>query len=262
MDLLVPCGNVTQMELQPKDSSLFRTAIEGLKDFLPEAHLVVTKEGLVISGMDAAHVGFVRYTLAAADCAVLKVTVPQTLGVSLTILSKVLASVGASDVVTLRSSDEHLTVSFVNEKLKKKTVCNVPLMEIHVDALDIPSLDYAMTVEAKTADVAALFKEVGAFGDTLSLFLSDDGFQVKATNERGEMTQVLENTEGREMEFTEDFKSPVSFGTKYLISMLKCALSPQIKLQINADTPMCLTYTVGDGSSLVFHLAPKMGDDA
>ena len=81
-------GNVTQMELQPKDSSLFRTAIEGLKDFLPEAHLVVTKEGLVISGMDAAHVGFVKYTLAAADCAVLKVAVPQTLGVSLTILSK------------------------------------------------------------------------------------------------------------------------------------------------------------------------------
>jgi hypothetical protein len=252
------------MELQPKDSSLFRTAIEGLKDFLPEAHLVVTPDGLVISGMDAAHVGFVKYTLAAADCAVLKVAVPQTLGVSLTILSKVLASVGAADVVTLRSSDEHLTVSFVNEKLKKKTVCNVPLMEIHVDALDIPSLDYAMTVEAKTADVAALFKEVGAFGDTLSLFLSDDGFQVKAKNERGEMTQVLENTEGREMEFTEDFKSPVSFGTKYLISMLKCALSTQIKLQINADTPMCLTYKVGisNTSSLVFHLAPKMGDEA
>ena len=249
------------MELQPKDSALFRAAIEGLKDFLPEAHLVVTKEGLVISGMDASHVGFVAYTLAAADCTVLKTPVPQTLGVPLAVLAKVLAPVGASDVVSLKSTDEHLTVSFVNEKLKKKTVCNVPLMDIRVDAIESPALDYTVLLEAKTGDVAALFKEVGAFGDTLSLFLDEDGFQVKAKNEMGAMTQTLENTDGREMVLDGALAAPVSFATKYLTSMLKCALSPQVRLQINEDTPMCITYNVGAASSLVFHLAPKLGAD-
>jgi proliferating cell nuclear antigen PCNA len=252
------------MEFQPTDSALFRTAIEGLKDFLPEAQLQISKEGLVISGMDSAHVGFVKYTLAAADCAVLKVPFAQSLGVPLTILAKVLAPVGASDVLSLKSTDETLIVSHVNEKLKKKSVCKIPFMELVVDALEIPNLEYAATIEAKTADVAALFKEVGAFGDTLSLFLNEDGFHVKAKNEMGEMTQLLENTEGREMELSGEgaLPSPVGFGTRYLTSMLKCALSPQISLQINEATPMCITYKVGTASSLVFHLAPKLGEEA
>jgi len=249
------------MELQPAESALFRTAIEGLKDFLPEAHLVITKAGLTVSGMDAAHVGFVAYTLAAADCAVLKASVPHTLGVPLAILAKVLAPVQAADTLLLTRTEEHLVVSFVNEKLKKKTVCNVPLLELHVDALEIPSLSYAISVEAKTHDIATLFKEVGAFGDTLYLNLDEDGFHVSAKNELGAMMQTLENTEGREMALTESLAKPVGFGTKYLSSMLKCALSPQITLEFNETTPMCMTYKVGTGSSLVFYLAPKLAED-
>jgi proliferating cell nuclear antigen PCNA len=253
------------MELQPTDSALFRTAIEGLKDFLPEAQLMITPAGLSISGMDAAHVGFVAYTLAAADCAVLKVPVPQSLGLPLAILAKVLAPVGAGDTVTLRSTDEFLTVSFVNEKLKKKTVCNVPLLDISVDALEIPTIDYSVTVQAKTSDIGALFKEVGAFGDTLSLSLDEDGFKVVAKGVHGTMTQTLENTEDREMDFHETAAppaEPVGFGTKYLIAMLKCALAPQIKLELNEATPMRISYQVGTGSSLVFHLAPKLNEDS
>jgi len=249
------------MELQPADSALFRTAIEGLKDMLSVAQLHITKAGLRISGMDAVHVVFVSYTLSAKDCTVLKAPMNVTIGLSLAVLAKVLAPIGASDTLTLKSTGEHLVVTLVNEKLKKKTVCNVPLLDLTIDELEIPELTYATTVEAKTADMAALFKEVGAFGDTVTLSLDADGFKASASNEMGAMTQVLEREEGRKMISTERVK-PVGFGTKYLIAMLKSALSPQVRLQMNEETPMCVGYKVGTESSLVFHLAPKLGDEA
>jgi hypothetical protein len=71
------------MEIVPTDSLLFRSAIEGLKDFLPEGTLRITSKGLSICGMDRSHVGFVDYLLAKVDCKILKVPVPQTIGMNM-----------------------------------------------------------------------------------------------------------------------------------------------------------------------------------
>ena len=56
------------MEITPVDSSLFRAAIEAMKEFLPEAHLQIKADGVVIRGMDRSHVGFVDYFLSKEDC--------------------------------------------------------------------------------------------------------------------------------------------------------------------------------------------------
>lgn len=246
------------MELQPNDSISFRTAIEGLKDFLPEAQLFITKEGLTISGMDGSHIGYVKYTLAAEDCAVLKVPIPQTLGVPLAILSKVLGSVSNGDVVTIKSSDTALIVTYTSERLKKKVTAEIPLLSLEVDALDIPAQTYAASVQLKTADLMAVFKEVAPFGDTITLLLNEGGFHVAATSEMGSMSQLLERAEDRKMIPRKAIKDPVGFGTKYMLSMLRCSLSLHMDLDFDPEIPMRLSYKCGTKSSLVFHLAPKM----
>jgi len=246
------------MELQPADSASFRLAIEGLKDFLPDAQIVVTSKGLDICGMDSSHIGFVKYTLAAEDCTVLKVAFPQTMGVPLAVLARVLGSIANGDAVTLKSNDGQLIVSYTSEKLKKKVDAKIPLMTLEVDALDVPDLTYAATVQLKTADLSAVFKEVAPFGDMIMLHLNEEGFHVTATSEMGTMSQLLENTEDREMILRTDLENPVGFGTKYILSMLRCSLSPYLELDFDPGFPMRLSYKYGTKSSLVFHLAPKI----
>lgn len=247
------------MELQPADSSLFRSAIESLKDFLPEGQLFITPKGLTISGMDASHVGFVSYTLAAEDCAVLKVPVPLTLGVPLAILSRVLSS--ASENVTLKSTDTHLIVSCNSDKFKKKSTAEVPLLTIDAESVSIPDQDYTASIQARTADVAAVCKDVAAFGDTLSFMLDEEGFHISSKSEMGSMTQMLENTEDREMTLHSALTRPVLFGTKYITNMLKCGISPTMSLDFTTDTPMRIMYKYGHASSLLFYLAPKIPDE-
>ena len=250
------------MELQPKDSALFRQAIESLKDFLPDAQLCINEQGFTISGMDASHVGFVKYHLAAVDCKVLKIPIPLTLGVPLGTVARILASMGSTDQLIVTSNDTHLVLTATSEKTKKKTKGEAPLMDITVDALDIPETTYASNLKAKTSDVSIACKEVGAFGDTLQFFVDEEGFHISAKSELGSMTQVLENIgDDRDIEFTPDVSKSVGFGTKYINSMLKCGVSPNISIGFDDTQPMRIVFSYGAASSLVFYLAPKMHDE-
>ena len=252
------------MEFAPSDSSAFRSAIEALKDFLPEAQLRVTATGVGINGMDRAHVGFVDYLLAKADCKTLKVTAPQTIGLNLVNLSKVLSNVGAGDSLrfSLVKDGDRLVVNYSNPKIGKKAVYELPLMEITEDAVELPELVYGAKVMAKTGDIVSVIKEVGAFGDKLALTLNPDGFHIESTGDMGSAKQTLENTEDRDMELTEDSVSS-SFGTKYLSGILKggAPLASTMTLEFDSSAqPLRASFTYGTGSRFIAYLAPKVNE--
>lgn len=250
------------MEIIPTDSLLFRSAIEGLKDFLPEATLRVNPSGLSICGMDRSHVGFVDYLLAKADCKVLKVPAPQTIGMNMLILAKVLSNVGAADTLVLKmnAARDRLVVSYTNEKVGKKAVYELPLMEIQEDAVELPALEFAAKIEAKTVDIASVVKEVGAFGDNMVLTLNPDGFHMESSGDLGSAKQTLDNTDDREMDLSEDSVS-AAFGTKYLASILKSggALSSTTNLEFDSSAqPLRASFRYGTASHFVAYLAPKI----
>jgi len=252
------------MELIPRDSAAFRSAIEALKDFLPVAQLRISRTGLCINGMDSSHVGFVDYKLAAADCDILKIDSPLTLGINMTGLARTLGAVGNGDRVTLgvTPNQDKLLVSYTNDKVGKKVAFTVPLMDITDDPLALPDLEYAGTVVLKTADIANVIKEVSHFGDVMSLRLDPDGFHISATGDGGSVRQTLELTDDRTMELTED-SVEASFGTKYIAGIMKggASLSGITRIEFDTTQPMRATFQFGTSSRFVSYLAPKIMDD-
>ena len=252
------------MELVPSDSALFRAAVDGLKDFLPQAQLHFKADGLRINGMDVAHVGFVAYVLAAVDCEVLKVPTSLVVGVDLKALASVLAPLGKGDRLSLSVKDAKLIVSYTKDKVGKQVTCKLHTFDLEVDALELPAtLTYPAKVVACTAEVAAMLKEVGAFGDTLDLCLDGEGFHAAAKGDYGEMAQLLENTEDRTMDLVSGEDVAASFGTRYLTGILKSggSLSATTTIEFDASTPMRVSFHFGTGSSFVSYLAPKVSGD-
>lgn len=250
------------MEIVPADSLLFRAAIDALKEFLPEATLQIKPTGIVICGMDRSHIGFVHYTLAKTDCKVLKVPAPQTIGIHMVNLSRVLSNVGASDSIklTLNKARDCLVVNYSNDKIGKKAVYELPMLEIQEEAVDLPDLTYAAKVSAKTSDIVGVVKEVGAFGDNILLCLDSDGFHISANGDIGFAKQTLENTEDRDMELTEDSVT-ATFATKYLSGIMKgCApLSSTTTLEFDgAGQPLRASFHYGADSHFLAYQAPKI----
>jgi proliferating cell nuclear antigen len=251
------------MEIVPTDSTLFRSSIEALKEFLPQAQLRIGKDGLRINGMDVSHVGFVDYFLSAADISTLTLSVPLVIGIQTANLARTLNSVGAGDKITLSVNKDKLIVSYTNEKISKKAVYEVPIIEIIEEALDIPELTYAASITAKTADISSIIKEVSHFGDATTLRLDEEGFHVSASGDNGNVRQTLENTEDRDMSLNEDFVE-ASFGTKYLLSIMKggSPLSSNTVLEFESNQPLRALFKFGSESHFIAYLAPKISDDS
>jgi proliferating cell nuclear antigen PCNA len=252
------------MEISPADSSLFRSAVEALKEFLPEAQIFVKATGVSICGMDRSHVGFVDYFLAAEDCETIKVGAPLTIGMNMVNFARVLANVGSGDKITLTMSKarDRLVVSYKNEKIGKKAVFELPLMEIHEDSLQLPALEFAAKVTARTSDVGGVVKEVGAFGDAMELKLNGGGFHISATGDMGSAKQTLENTDDRDMELTED-EVVASYGTKYLMAIMKSGapLASTTTLEFDGSAqPLRASFHYGGSSHFIAYLAPKIND--
>ena len=252
------------MELIPRDSSAFRSAIEALKDFLPIAQLRISSNGLNVKGMDSSHVGFVDYKLAAADCESLDVDGTLTLGINMAGFARTLAAVGSGDRVTLgvTPNQDKLLVSYTNDKVGKKVAFTVPLIDIVDDAMELPDLEYSGTVVLKTADIANVIKEVSHFGDVMSLRLDPDGFHISATGDGGSVRQTLELTDDRTMELTED-SVEASFGTKYMAGIMKggASLSGTTRIEFDMTQPMRATFQFGTASKFISYLAPKIMDE-
>ena len=250
------------MELVPTDSNAFRSAVEALKEYLPQAQLCISAEGLRIHGMDVSHVGCVDYFLSATDCSVLTVSTPVVIGMNMTILARVLSSVGTGETVTLGYKKEKLLVSYSNEKAAKKAVYEMSTLDIDIDGLDLPSdIQYGGTIVAKTVDVSSVFKEVGQFGDSIQLCLDEEGFHISSTGDFGHVKQTLENTEGREMTLMDDSAS-ASFGTKYLTGILKggAPLANTVQIDFDAGQPLRASFRFGQGSHYIVYMAPKLMD--
>ena len=248
------------MEFVIKDVMLFRASVEGLKDFLPIASLLVSNEGIRICGLDASHVGLVDYFLAAADCTKANIGMPFKIDVHTKVLSLILAPISTGDSVTLIYKNDKFVVECFNAKMSKKAVYEVSTLDVDTDRVEIPEVEYSAVVSIKTADLLNVVKEVSQFGDTIKMRLDADGLHMSAFGDYGTVNQTLENTEDRDMDLNNDNESvEVRYSSKYINTMIKAGspISQYMKMEFDPSVPLRLSFKFGSASHFITYLAPK-----
>lgn len=252
---------IHKMELVPANPALFKTAIEALKEFLPQLQIHISPAGISVCGMDASHVGFVDYKLAAADCTTLTVKEHVRLGIHTAILTRALAACDSVHITTSKNK-EKLVLTTVSEKLGKKAVFEMPTLDIDDVTPELPEITYNASVELKTADFASVIKEVASFGDAVTLTLDEGGLHIRSSGDGGSVVQQLENTDDRTMELGADSVS-ASFGAKHLLQIMKGGggLAPVVRVEFDPAQPLRVTFKFGSGSHFIAYLAPKIQDD-
>jgi proliferating cell nuclear antigen len=248
------------MDIQINDASVFRRSVDAIRDFLPQAQLRVSEDGLRISGMDSSHVGFVDYFLSAEDCKQLKVSHNSLVGISMTTLSRVLAMAGVGTeglTLTCGSDDAALKVSFKTDG--RSANFELPTLDIHEEAVELPDLSYGAVVKAKTADIAGMIKDLAVFGDSAVLCLDEEGFHVRVSGDVGKGELTLEPDNDRDM-IMEGDTVELSFGMKYLQQIVKsCSgLAAYMEVAFDPSNPLRVRVLFGKSSHFIAYLAPKV----
>lgn len=252
------------MEIIISESTLFKKALDAVKEFLPITEINVSSDGLRINGMDTSHICFIDFFLSAEECDMIKCREPISVGISTSLITKVLsaAATGSDSIkLSVKEDSDSLGLEIKNDGTGRLASFELPLMNLNEDAVEIPDMDYAANVKAKTSDIMGLIKDAGLFGENARLTLNADGFHVSCMGEGGKANVTLENTDGRDMNLEEE-EVVVTYSIKYLQNILRGggSLSSLADLSFESSKPIRCIFRFGKNSHFTAYLAPKMDD--
>ncbi len=248
------------MEVRISDAAMFRKAVDALKEFLPQAQLRFSEEGIRVNGMDASHVGFVDFLLSNKDCEYVKFTKATDIGISLQVLSKAITTCSGNESITLTESGDRLKVAFKAEG--RSANFELPTLHIQDDIVQIPEMEYGAIIKARSSDIAGIIRDLSGFGDNAVLCLDESGFHVRVKGDLGEGELTLEPTEERDMTLEGD-AIEVEYGMKYLQQIVKHSSSMATTMELAFQNGSVLRVTAEFGKASVFmaYLAPKVSED-
>ncbi len=248
------------MEVRISDAAMFRKAVDALKEFLPQAHLRFSEEGIRVNGMDVSHVGFVDFLLSNKDCEYITFTKATDIGISLSVLSRAIATCSGSECITLSESGDRLKVVFKAEG--RSANFELPTLHIQDDIVQIPEMEYGAIIKAKSSDIAGIIRDLAAFGDNAVLCLDESGFHVRVKGDLGDGELTLEPTEERDMSLEGDTVE-VEYSMKYLQQIVKHAssMATTTELAFQDGQPLRVTAEFGKASIFIAYLAPKVSEE-
>lgn len=246
---------------------LLKKIIESIKELVTEVNLEVTGEGISIQAMDASHVALVALNLRAEHFDEYRCDRPQTLGVSINNLSKLMKIAGNDDSITLRADDEAttLTLIFQGKREEKVSEFNLNLMTLDSEHLGIPDQEYGAVVGMSSAEFSRICRELTQITDTLNVSVDKESvkFAVSGDMGAGSITLKPNDSDKTDEKLTMRVSEPLSmaFALRYLNLFNKAScLTDEVGISLSADIPIMLQFGFDIGE-LKYYLAPKIADE-
>lgn len=261
----------TMLEFNLKNGSLFKSIFSSFINEISDCILTFDVNGMKIQSMDSSHVSLVHVKLAANEVFnEYKCTEKHSLGVSVVHALKILKLADNKTKVTFQHKDpkhNQLTIGIVSGDGKLNCHFELNLMDIDSDGVIIPDDMSGWFLEMDCKDVIDVVKTMSDFGDSVEFCAGESngdellyhilGDQGKAT---GKVKVIKKQWVGKSSTPTDIVNLKLSM--RHLKSYLACRdLSDIVTFFIGNDTPLCITFKLGEQSLISFYIAPKIDDE-
>jgi len=253
---------------------IFVTLFLCLKNFTNSVHIVFKPTHIYLQGMDKSHVclydikvcaeWFTHYEFKEgvdvnSDVSAISVntaTIYNVLSISLEHQTLTMHYEGDPD---------KLHIDFVNDLQLKgefSRFFEIPLIELDLQLLEIPVVEYDAEFSVSAKKMHEISTQLSLFGENMHIFCSEEAINISATGDSGKMMINIPIDDLNEFSISEGQVFKLNYSLNYVHKMcVTTKLSQEISLSISESFPMKIAYNIGDGSSVVFYLAPKIGDD-
>lgn len=246
---------------------ILKKIVESIKELVTEVNFEVSSEAISMQAMDASHVALVVLILRASEFEEYRCDRPQTLGVSISNLAKLLKIAGNEDSIILRADDSAnvLTLVFSGKNNEKMCEFNLNLITLDSEHLGIPDQDYAAEVKMSSSEFARICRELTQVTDTLNLAVDKEmvRFAVSGDIGAGSITMRSNISERAEERLSLSVGENVSmaFALRYLNLFNKAStLSDEVQLSLSPEVPIVIKFVFSLGE-LKYFLAPKISED-
>jgi proliferating cell nuclear antigen len=248
-----------------KKKELFISTFQLLKSSATHINASFNKDNMHIQGMDKSHVCLFDLNLKKDWFNEYNVNEQTELCFDSCIFYSMISTKGEDQqLVIKKDSEETLSIELINgdKKGDYSKFFTMPLVEYEYDEMNIPDTEYDAELSLPSKKVTDLLSQLSNFGDDLNIICSDDFVDFKTKGNSGEMRVNIPVDDMSSYSVVEGEDINLNYSLIYISKMcITNKLSSDIDFCLSNQCPMKIKYDLGDNSSLLFYIAPKLADD-
>jgi proliferating cell nuclear antigen PCNA len=152
-------------------------------------------------------------------------------------------------------------VSLEHSKGEFNKYFKIPLVDNDHQELNVPSVDYDADFAISSKKISEIVSQMMVFGSDIIIKCSEYKIDLVTNGVTGEMLVTIPIDDLTEYSIIEDENVNLTYSLNYINKMcLTNKLSSEVNFSISKEYPMKISYDLGNDSSLVFYIAPKVTD--
>ena len=135
------------------------------------------------------------------------------------------------------------------------------MIDTEEDSLGIPEVDYEVDFTIESKKLVDVLSELNTFGQDLNIVCKQDVIELNASGDAAKLKVNIPVDELNEYAIAEGEELNISFSLSHLCKMCcSTKLGATIDISLSGEYPMALKYNLGDDSTVVFYIAPKISE--
>lgn len=247
---------------------LFVAILQLLKNWSSYLNMNFEKDRLYIQSMDKSHVCLADIEIKQQWFTTYDCSLNNTVSVDSNHFAILMNFALKHNKIILKYDDEispdKLYIDFVNEKDKNGAFDHffeLNLIDVEESGLSIPKVDYDVEFSIESKKLIEVFSELNIFGEHLNIKCNE---HIMEFNSIGDSTKLKVNIpidDLNEYSISEGEELNMSFSLSHICKMCcSTKLGNIIDVSLSGEYPMSLKYNLGDDSTVVFYIAPKIVD--
>ena len=249
-------------------ADVFSSLFQHIKLFTEHINITFSDEKMYLQTMDGSRVSIVEMNLPNSWFDEYTINNSAiTMGVQANVLFKVLNCRDKDQTIHLdyEADSDKLYIHFTSEKKQSfDKHFEINLIDLDVELLEIPSFDSNTDISVPSSYFAGTITQLQIFGDTIEFECSEEKVQlISHSVDSGKMKVDIVVDELTGYSITEGEVMKISFSLSRIHNICNYhKLSKEMDIILTNDYPMKIIYKLDEeDASMVFYLAPKIGDE-
>jgi proliferating cell nuclear antigen PCNA len=253
----------------PARAEMFNIIFQNIKLFTDNINITFGIDQIDIQCIDSAHVAVLEVHIGSTwfDKYELSDDIEGlVIGVNANLIGKIFGTRNKMQDIAIECSDDPDTLS-IRFMCEDKNVYDksfeMPLIDLDVDVMEIPNVDYEAEFSVPSDIYASLMSQLKLFGETMDIDCSEDKIMLHSSSiDTGKMSTEISIDDLNEFSIDEGGVLNISYSLSYMCNVANFhKLSEDIELKFKQDYPVQLKYNLGtDDANVTFYIAPKIGN--
>lgn len=233
--------------------SFFARVVEIISELVTEVQIKIDESGMRISAIDPANVSMVGFRLPRSSFSLFE-TGPETLGVNLDSLKKILKRCSAGSSLLLEKKEESLHIQ-IQDRIRRNFALS--LIDVEKESVDFDSkvanMEFSSFVDINSIDLIDSIEDCAVVADACSFIIQEEKFIIEAKN----LNSARSEFSSDEVKINaEDCKARYSL--EYLQKFMKAGkLCEKTILSFANEHPLKIDF-INENMKLSFVLAPRV----